>query len=520
MAQRQHTPGGRFLSLPYSFWGLAAADLAAITLAFALGYSLRGIFPGSLSPDNYLGLYPALLLFPTLFAAMNLYPGTLMHPAEELKLLSRATTVGFALIAVSFFLFKNADIFSRAFFLSAWVFALFLVPLFRHIVRVYCGRFIWWKTPVIFFGGEDDIRNFGLRLSKVKTLGFAPVASIIISPAPRGVSARVMDAVESKDDFSIMDEGTCPANGEEARTTAASKGVWGEEQYRITMESNALATGLLGELAQKYPNAVVNIFTGSIRQEQQEYLLRTAGEHFYHLIVVPPMDWLYCIPDKVANLGGAFALTLRRNLCDARRLCLKRTFDLAACTALSLMALPFFLCLTLLIKLDSPGPALFRQTRIGQGGKSFRVFKFRTMQANAEAVLKSYLAAHPEEAREWKATQKLKHDPRITRIGRFLRKTSLDELPQVLNVFLGEMSLVGPRPIVQEEIARYGEVFALYAQVPPGITGLWQISGRNDISYEERVELDRYYITNWSIWFDWYILARTVPVVLGKKGAY
>jgi Undecaprenyl-phosphate galactose phosphotransferase WbaP len=273
-------------------------------------------------------------------------------------------------------------------------------------------------------------------------------------------------------------------------------------------------------LARKYPNAIVNVSIGSIPQEVQESLLRAVGEHFYRLIIVPSMDWLYCIPDRVANLGGAFALTLRRNLCDKRRLRLKRAFDLIACTCLTLLALPVLLVLALCIKLDSAGPVIFRQTRIGREGKPFRVFKFRTMQADAEAILKAYLAANPEEAREWAATQKLKHDPRITRMGRFLRRTSLDEVPQVLNVLLGEMSLVGPRPIVESEVAKYGDVFPLYAQVLPGITGLWQISGRNDISYEERVILDRYYITNWSIWFDWYILARTVPVVLGRRGAY
>lgn len=511
------------LSLPYSFWGLAASDLVSVALSFALAYSLRGIFPGSLDLENYLNLCPALLLFPALFAALNLYPGTLIHPAEELKLLSRATTVGFALIAVSFFLFKNADAFSRAFFLTAWIFALLLAPLFRHIVRRYCDRFIWWKTPVIFFGGRDDIETFGLRLSKVTTLGFAPVASIIVPPDAHGAAVHTSATRSTK--TSGKPENASPQAGSGSETQApapspASQGLWQEELYSLPMHDPAAVEKLFGDLAQKYPHAIVNVFTASIPQETQESLLRTAGGHFYRLIIVPPMDWLYCIPDKVANLGGAFALTLRRNLCDTRRLLLKRVFDLIACTTLSLLALPVFLGLALLLKLDSPGPVIFRQTRIGRGGKPFRVFKFRTMQADAEAILKSYLDSQPEEAREWAATQKLKHDPRITRMGRFLRKTSLDELPQVLNVFLGEMSLVGPRPIVQDEVVKYGDVFTLYEQVLPGITGLWQISGRNDISYEERIALDRYYITNWSIWFDWYILARTVPVVLGRQGAY
>jgi lipopolysaccharide/colanic/teichoic acid biosynthesis glycosyltransferase len=142
------------------------------------------------------------------------------------------------------------------------------------------------------------------------------------------------------------------------------------------------------------------------------------------------------------------------------------------------------------------------------------------MRQNAGGFLDAYLALHPDEAAEWAASRKLRNDPRITRLGRFLRRTSLDELPQILNVLRGEMSLVGPRPIVQEEITRYGGIFSLYAMVLPGITGLWQISGRNDLSYEERICLDRSYVIHWSVWLDIYILAKTVPEIFRGRGAY
>ena len=199
---------------------------------------------------------------------------------------------------------------------------------------------------------------------------------------------------------------------------------------------------------------------------------------------------------------------------------MKRCIDLFFCLLILPVLLPLGLILGLLIRLDSPGPVLYRQQRIGQGGRALQIYKFRTMAANADAVLEDWLARDPALREEWKRDHKLKHDPRVTRMGAFLRKTSLDELPQLINVVLGGMSMVGPRPIVSGEIEKYGEVYDEYCRVKPGITGLWQISGRNDTSYEERVAYDHYYINNWSVWMDLWILGRTVPVVLSGYGAY
>ena len=158
--------------------------------------------------------------------------------------------------------------------------------------------------------------------------------------------------------------------------------------------------------------------------------------------------------------------------------------------------------------------------RIGRDGRLLRVYKFRTMVSDADAKLKEWLAEDAALREEWERDHKLREDPRITRMGRFLRKTSLDELPQLLNVVMGDMSLVGPRPIVVAEVKKYGAVFDEYCRVRPGLTGLWQISGRNNTTYAERVAFDHYYITNWSIWMDIWILGRTIPVVLTGYGAY
>lgn len=191
---------------------------------------------------------------------------------------------------------------------------------------------------------------------------------------------------------------------------------------------------------------------------------------------------------------------------------------------LILLAAPYiglaFLVIAILIKFDSPGPVFFRQIRIGQYGRKFPVYKFRTMAQDAERVLQDYLQKSPELQAEWLADHKLKQDPRVTRLGAFLRRTSLDELPQLWNIFIGDMSLVGPRPIVDAEVEKYGKCFELYIQVRPGLTGLWQVSGRNNTTYERRVQLDEYYVRNRSVKLYLEILLKTVVVVLKEDGAY
>jgi Undecaprenyl-phosphate galactose phosphotransferase WbaP len=180
---------------------------------------------------------------------------------------------------------------------------------------------------------------------------------------------------------------------------------------------------------------------------------------------------------------------------------------------------PLFAVVCLAIKATDSGPILFRQTRVGKDGKYFGCLKFRTMVCDADATLREHLARDDAARREWEETQKLKSDPRITRIGAFLRKSSLDELPQFLNVLAGDMSLVGPRPIVPSETVRYGDYLEYYLAVRPGITGLWQVSGRSMTTYAERVSLDARYVQNWGLLRDFAILAMTVPVVLTRRGS-
>lgn len=198
----------------------------------------------------------------------------------------------------------------------------------------------------------------------------------------------------------------------------------------------------------------------------------------------------------------------------------KRVMDVALASSMLLAFLPLMVFISLLIATRDGGKVYFGHERIGFGGRRFRCLKFRSMVADSDAVLARHLAENPTARREWEDSHKLRHDPRVTPLGRFLRETSLDELPQLINVIRGEMSLVGPRPIVSSEVPRYASNINAYYSVRPGVTGLWQVSGRSDLGYARRVSLDSQYVSEWSIWGDVRILMKTVWVVFTRSGSY
>ena len=198
----------------------------------------------------------------------------------------------------------------------------------------------------------------------------------------------------------------------------------------------------------------------------------------------------------------------------------KRVFDALLAILVFVCALPLFVVIPLLIKLTTPGPVFYKAPRLGRNGRPFFIWKFRSMYSDADRRLVSLLMIDESAREEYKTLFKIKNDPRITFLGKILRRTSLDELPQLLNVFRGEMSLVGPRPIVEAEISRYGKDYEIISNFRPGITGLWQTSGRNDVDYDRRIALDTYYVLNWSPWLDVCIVLKTVWCVLCMKGAY
>ena len=215
-----------------------------------------------------------------------------------------------------------------------------------------------------------------------------------------------------------------------------------------------------------------------------------------------------------------FMLSIRNNLARRRNRLAKRIFDLILTIIGGILISPILLILAVVVGVDNKGRIIFAHRRVGRKGKPFPCYKFQTMVPNAQERLEEYLAKNPEARKEWEESFKLTNDPRVTKLGAFLRKTSLDELPQLWNVLMGDMSLVGPRPIVAKEVKFYGENIEEYYMVPPGITGMWQVNGRSDTTYEERVGMDTWYVRNWSVWIDLVYLFKTVKTVFTGKGAY
>jgi lipopolysaccharide/colanic/teichoic acid biosynthesis glycosyltransferase len=239
----------------------------------------------------------------------------------------------------------------------------------------------------------------------------------------------------------------------------------------------------------------------------------------YPRVWVVTSAWFAAMPSTVTEVGGRVALELRARLLEPGNLVLKRALDLILTVIVAPIATIICAAVAVAIVIDGPGPLIVRHQRVGRGGRPVTVLKFRTMVPDAEVRLQALLAADSLLAGEWATYQKLRCDPRVTRVGRILRATSLDELPQIWNVLRGEMSWVGPRPVLLDELERYGSRRELYLKVLPGITGLVQVSGRSDLPYDQRVALDASYVRNWSVWLDLVVLARTFAVVLQRRGA-
>lgn len=445
---------------------LLAGDLLSL-LGTALLVLLLRLVLGDVNVFAYTQfLWELLLLAPVFGLCFGLYQGISLPPHRELKALCLTSTLTYAVILGNLFMTQSSDSFSRAIIAGSWLLSLATLPVMRGLCRRYFSRCSWWHHALIVFDTSERASRLCEYLRQHPERGLFPVKMCCLPENEKERNAELLDCERRWPDASALLIAR-PCDSGDSATFAAVRRVFGRVLILPELEQNVRASWLT------------------------------------------PRD-----------LGFGIGLLVRQNLRDKKRLALKRGLDIALCLLFLPILLPLFAFLALLIRLDSKGAAIYRQRRVGQGGKSIDVCKFRTMVHNADAVLKDYLEGNPALKAEWEQDHKLKHDPRITRVGAFLRKTSLDELPQLVNVVLGDMSLVGPRPIVEAEKEKYGDVYEDYCRVKPGITGLWQISGRNNTTYDERVSLDHYYISNWSMWMDLWILGRTVPVVLTGYGAY
>ncbi len=271
---------------------------------------------------------------------------------------------------------------------------------------------------------------------------------------------------------------------------------------------------------EQYDSAVIDLEENSLFQMTS--LVDHIQRKVRRVIILPKMSQIPMMNGEIISSlhHKGMAFYIHNNLLSPLDRAIKQCFDIFVASLLIVICFPFLVWLYMIVSIATKGHPVFTHKRIGYQGKIFKVYKFRTMYLDSEKRLQKLLSTSHESKEEWEKNFKLKNDPRITKIGHFLRRTSLDELPQLINVLKGEMSLVGPRPITKEEIKKYGEYYEYFIAVKPGITGLWQVSGRNDIEYNERVHLDVWYVRNWSIELDIQILMKTFLVVLGRKGSY
>ncbi len=451
---------------------LAAADGVAASAMLALAAGLAALvgLPVGHGLGELLVAVVASLLGVFLFA--GLYPGVGLHAVVELRKIGWATTLVFTLCILAA---RVEYASATAMLLMSWPFVVVAIPLARGAVRWLCAGRSWWGHRIVILGTGPAGRAVYRHLRENPTIGLRPLGLLDDRPLP----------LPSTEPVAYLGP---LAN---AATIAAHEGI---------------------------PWAIV-----AMPEKPSDEVLRVVTRYadcFPHLLVVPDTAGLPTLWIDAHECGGLPAWRMTERLLLPMPRLTKRFMDLAAIVVCGPMLLAIMGMVAVLIKLGSPGPVFYCQRRIGRGGKHFYAWKFRSMVRDADAVLERHLAANPALRQEWNRDQKLRNDPRVTRIGRFLRKTSIDELPQLWNVLRGEMSLVGPRPIVDAEVAKYGTKFELYSKVTPGISGLWQISGRNDTTYPERVALDAFYARNWSCWLDLYILACTVRTVVSRAGAY
>ena len=278
----------------------------------------------------------------------------------------------------------------------------------------------------------------------------------------------------------------------------------------------------LKDYVERFKIRTVIIAVPDMQKERLLDLIEDLQPVVRNLMFVPNIVGMPVFNLEVKRLyeNNMVLLGIKNNLAKKTNRRIKRVFDIVFSLATMVIILPVSIIVMIGIMIESPGASpIFKHYRVGKGGKLFPCYKFRSMVPNAQEKLKAYLQKNPEAQQEWQANFKLKNDPRITKIGKFIRKTSIDELPQFINVLKGEMSWVGPRPIIKDEVHYYGKNIQDYYSVLPGITGMWQVNGRSETSYDERVKLDVWYIRNWSVWIDIVLLIKTFKVVINRKGA-
>ena len=464
--------------------GMALFFVDALVLIFCigLGFFIVNLFAAESinfkSFINYSVYIPFILLF---FGCIGLYPGIMTSPTEEVKKFFFSSMFSFISIIFTIIISDENELRFNDLLIKdshklpltiAFIIAIPLstvaLPAFREAAKHYFGRFKWWGVPAVIYTSKNNGNFIIDKLIKNKFLGYHP-AIIIDSDAtePGEYKGIPIYPPESQIDESI-------------------------KKHNIKQ-------------------AIICEYHGDMNYVMSSYR---------YTITVSKNQTFFTSTQQLKDIAGIIGFASIHNLTFKGNLILKRIIDILAIFICLPVLLPVFLILSLLVKLTSRGPVFYGHKRVGKDGKEIKCWKFRSMCINSQEILEKILKEDPVRRAEWEKDRKFQDDPRVTAFGKFLRRTSLDELPQLINILLGDMSLVGPRPVTEPELVKYGKYKDYVLSVVPGLTGMWQVSGRSDTGYEERISFDTYYIQNWSIWLDIWILIKTVWVVLNGKGAY
>ena len=457
------------------------SDLIAVMLSFGWGFFCVRIYYfvypelGHINFKSFVTYWSYLPAFILIFQITNLYPGISLAPSEEVKRFYLGSLFAYGGIIMSRTIEHMIwDSINTAFSIS-FIFSTIILLVFRSITHWILCKTKLGGIPAVIYGSGTTGKLVADCLKGSIRSGYKPVL--------------------------ILDDKA-----------------GGEDDYK---EIPVIHDTSLGpEIVKRFNIKMAIIAMPELNPQQLKTLLNSSVSAFRYNILIPNFHNISNIWMSVRDFNGVLGFETSSKLKLKRNLSVKRFFDLFILFTAGIMILPFLLLIAMIIKLNSSGPILYKQKRLGKNRKYFYAYKFRSMVIDAEEKLANLFELHPELKQEWDTNRKLQNDPRVTSFGRFLRKTSFDEFPQLINVLRGEMSLVGPRPIVDDEIDKYGDDFDRIFSVNPGLTGLWQVSGRSDTNYNQRIAYDLYYLQSWSIWLDLWILFKTIGVVIRGKGAY
>ena len=456
---------------------LVLSDVILALVVWGVAYVGQGNWGhGELTAVAVAAIVPSVMVWIGLRALLGLYPGYGVDSAETLRRHTYSVFATLAILTVFAVGFQVGNLLSRILLAFAFLGLWFLTPFVQHFAKLGMKKAGLWGKPVIILSYRETGAKFQELLKQEWGMGYSPIA--------------------------LLDR----------HLVAAGKS-YGEVSYEGTLADAA-------NLGRELGVDTVIFAMPYTRREQLSRMVRVASESFRSVLILPNLNGITNSAVAPRDFAGTLTLEIKQNLLDPWSQRLKRALDVAGTIIGGVLISPLVFTIAVLIKLDSPGPALFIQERPGINGRTFKVLKFRSMHADAEQRFDELVLKDPRLNQEFEEHGKLRNDPRLTRIGRFLRKSSLDELPQLWNVLKGEMSLVGPRAYLYNQIPRLQSNAATILRVPPGISGLWQVSGRSETTFEQRVEMDIYYVRNWSVWLDLVILARTVKIVVLGKGAF